>query len=87
MANMSYCRFQNTEIDLRECVEELDNAYTFEELDLSKDEERAMHRMKEWCEDFLRNYDRLELISQETVEDDEQWLTSGKTYAIMLHIH
>jgi hypothetical protein len=72
MANMSYCRFQNTVIDLQDCVNVLEDAYEPDELDLSKDEERAMHQMKEWCEDFLRNYDRLEAMKEEMAEDDDE---------------
>ena len=35
MANMSYCRFQNTSIDLADCLDALENHW---DLDLSTDE-------------------------------------------------
>jgi hypothetical protein len=39
MSNMSYCRFQNTLSDLRDCEEALDETNNLE--DLGEDEERA----------------------------------------------
>ena len=68
MANMSYCRFQNTELDLRDCVNALGEAYELEEVDLSNDEQRAMNRMKQLCEDFLAEVERLEKMSKENAE-------------------
>ncbi len=42
MANMGYCRFQNTLQDLRDCEEHLSD-------DLSPEEERARKRLIELC--------------------------------------
>lgn len=42
MANMGYCRFQNTVEDLRDCVNHLHD-------ELSPDEERARQRLVELC--------------------------------------
>ena len=39
MANMSYCRFQNTVGDLRDCAEHIHDD------DLSEDEQRARKRL------------------------------------------
>lgn len=69
MANMSYCRFQNTSQDLRDCVTEMDEAYTFSDMDLSRDELEAMKWMKELCERFLDNIERLE--NAEDFEEEE----------------
>lgn len=44
MANMEYCRFQNTLIDLRDCYE------NFWDCDLSKEEHEARRRMLELCQ-------------------------------------
>ena len=46
MANMSYCRFQNTLGDLRDCAEHLDDA-------LSYDEKRALLGMTELMAEML----------------------------------
>ena len=65
MANMSYCRFQNTSIDLDDCVRVLEDAYDLEDLDLSNDEARAMRNMASLCREFLDNYERLVEMSKE----------------------
>jgi len=49
MGNMSYCRFQNTLNDLRDCEENLNND------DLSKDEFVARKRLIELCLDIVQN--------------------------------
>jgi len=43
MANMSYCRFQNTLIDLRDCEENMDDD------DLSPEEALAKKKLIELC--------------------------------------
>lgn len=58
MANMSYCMFQNTETDLRQCVRELeDEAVYLDEMDT--DEADAVHEMKRLCERYLDAYEVL----------------------------
>ena len=65
MSNMSYCRFQNTEIDLRECVRELEYVDDLESLELSSDESRAMKRMYSLCIRYVDEYERLNDIDQD----------------------
>ena len=43
MANMSYCRFQNTLLDLQDC------AANMNDIDLSEDEQRAKRQLLELC--------------------------------------
>ena len=50
---MTYCMFQNTANDLRQCLESMDAAETMEELELSRDEKRSYDLMREYCENFL----------------------------------
>lgn len=51
MANMSYCRFQNTLEDLRDCAEHItDN-------DLDEDEHKARKRLVEWCRKIIEDYE------------------------------
>ena len=59
MANMNYCRFQNTSYDLRECVEALQDAMDIETLDLSKTEQYHMMHMEKLCKDYLEELERL----------------------------
>ena len=60
MPNMSYCRFENTSRDLRDCVDAMEEAYTVDELDLSQSELVSMNRMRVLCQEFLDQYERLE---------------------------
>lgn len=60
MSNMSYCRFQNTQSDLNDCVGALEGAHDLTQLELSNDEMGAMHTMAQQCQEFLDNYNRLQ---------------------------
>ena len=60
MANMSYCRFENTLHDLADCVYALDGV-VYDGESISESEWRCAKRMKEWCERFI-----------ETIEDCEE---------------
>ena len=50
MANMSYCRFQNTLQDLRECYEHMDDS------DLSDEEKAARKRLAKLCDQIASDY-------------------------------
>lgn len=50
MANMSYCRFQNTLPDLRDCQEAMDDA------DLSPEESQARERLLLLCEQIASDF-------------------------------
>jgi hypothetical protein len=67
--NMSYCMFQNTAIDLRQCLESMDAAETMAELDLSRDEKRSYDLMREYCENFLNIANRLDSTEAAGVEE------------------
>ena len=51
MANMSYCRFQNTFWDLKQCVKFLQCKGIN---DLTKTEKNCALRMRELCEQYLK---------------------------------
>ena len=53
MSNMSYCRFQNTLSDLRDCYSNWDND------DLSNEEERARSRILSLCEDIVSDWSEI----------------------------
>ena len=69
MANMSYCMFENTSNDLRDCVSAMEEAYDVPELDLSESEMISMQYMYRLCKNFLAEYDRLMIA--EPVDFDE----------------
>jgi hypothetical protein len=50
MGNMSYCRFQNTVLDLRDCY------YHMDDTDLSNEETQAMEALIETCKDIISAY-------------------------------
>lgn len=55
MPNMSYCRFQNTEGDLRDCLEGLEDVDG--DLDgLSPEEKRAAKRLIKLCQRIAESY-------------------------------
>ena len=56
MANMSYCRFQNTYSDLWDCAEH------FEDEDLSEDEAKYRKRILELCKNISSNYGKDEYV-------------------------
>ena len=52
MANMSYCRFRNTLIDLKDCY---DNITEIEEM--SEDELHARRKLIELCQEIAQDAD------------------------------
>ena len=72
MANMSYCRFENTLRDLRDCVDTLseavDEGKSMKEFleGLSSDEQWAFKRMATYCQDFVYGFEALE----DTVDEE-----------------
>ena len=64
MSNMSYCRFQNTSGDLRDCLEAMqelinNNGVGEHGERLSQKELSAMHNMRPIAEEFLELYEIL----------------------------
>jgi len=57
MANMSYCRFENTLRDLQDCVMALEDGG-----DLSSSELRSAMQMIETCEEYINLQYKLEDI-------------------------
>lgn len=53
MANMSYCRFQNTAGDLRDCLQALNEEAYFH---LSDDEREAADRIIAMCKEITENF-------------------------------
>ncbi len=68
MANMSYCRFENTYRDLCDCFDALDGAEDLDGLNLSRSERRYFEWMVEKCRDYIEAYERLEDVE---FDDDE----------------
>lgn len=54
MANMSYCRFQNTLPDLRDCYEAMNDGLNLNDMD--KDEARACRKLIRLCTRIADDY-------------------------------
>ena len=67
--NMTYCMFQNTATDLRQCLESMDAAETLAELELSRDEKRSYDLMREFCQNFVDIAHRLDHAEAAGVEE------------------
>ncbi len=52
MSNMSYCRFENTLRDLRDCYDALHDG----EKPSSEGERRALNRLLETCSDMVADF-------------------------------
>ena len=72
MANMSYCRFHNTVIDLEDCINTLEGYNEGELKDLSEDEKRAINKL------LGRQLERLneikDLIDEDYAGDVNKWI-------------
>lgn len=59
MANMSYCRFENTMRDLQDCVYAMEESETMADLDMNQYEEQAFLAMWNVARNFLAEHERL----------------------------
>lgn len=59
MANMSYCRFENTKSDLADCVSALERI-AYDNESISEREWNHAKQMRSWCESFIEAFDDIE---------------------------
>ena len=72
MANMSYCRFQNTLMDMQDCFNIMDEAVDLNEpLGLSADEQRAFQRMYDMMHDMINIMEQATEIVEQPEEEIE----------------
>lgn len=67
MPSMSYCMFENTLAEMRQCVSAMEDAESLQDLDLNDYESRAFHAMFDIARDFLAEHERL--LNAEAVEE------------------
>lgn len=70
MANMSYCRFENTYSDLRDCVMHLE-LLTGGDATISQREWEYAKMMRSLCDDYLSLLDELEEQNAENFYEEE----------------
>lgn len=56
---MTYCMFENTETELAQCVDAMEQAERLEDLDFNEYENQAFLRMWRLCREFLAEHERL----------------------------
>ena len=73
MGNMSYCRFENTSKEMRDCIDVLrgEDEYTQSLKDLGDYEKAGYVSMKEMCEEFLDVCEEFEEREPAENEDEE----------------
>ena len=59
MANMSYCMFENTNNDFRDCLYELQEANSLVGMRLSETESAALQALVVNAREFLETYEQL----------------------------
>lgn len=64
MANMSYCKFENTKSDLADCVSALERI-AYDNESISEREWNYAKQMRSWCESFIETFDD---IDEEEIE-------------------
>lgn len=73
MANMSYCRFENTLRDLQDCEYALDNIYD-EVGEMSDRERNSMLALVKLCKTISDNWDEdtVEDIINDTISEEDE---------------
>ncbi len=72
MANMSYCRFENTYRDLQDCYNNINNQ-------LSAREHACRERLVQLCEMMLEDYNPACQVDDEDEEEQEAQVTLRRT--------
>jgi hypothetical protein len=62
MGNMSYCRFENTLKDLRDCYKDMSETLFYE---LSETEQQARNKLIALCKDISEQYEEEEIIDED----------------------
>ena len=73
MANMSYCMFENTYGDLKDCLEAVYEADSLKELtsEMSEEELTAFKAMKRLCQKFIDAVNEVEVLDEFEGLDEE----------------
>ena len=59
MPSMQYCMFENTSMELEQCISAMEDADTIADLDMNQYEQAAFRSMWRLCKDFLAEQERL----------------------------
>jgi hypothetical protein len=62
MGNMSYCRFENTLRDLRDCYKDMSETDFYE---LSESEQEARNKLVALCQNISEQFEEEEIIEED----------------------
>ena len=71
MSNMSYCRFQNTAMDLADCVEALENYWDMD--DLSRDEINGLEDLLDYAQSIVHMEDTIHEVIEKARQENAKW--------------
>jgi hypothetical protein len=66
MPSMSYCMFENTSIEMNQCIGNMVEAATIDDLDLNEYEQDAFRLMYDMCKRYIVEFERL---SEEFIDE------------------
>ena len=66
MPSMSYCMFENTSIEMNQCIGNMIEAGTIDDLDLNEYEQDAFRLMYDMCKRYVVEFERL---SEEFIDE------------------
>lgn len=70
MANMSYCRFENTVRDMHDCYNAMEDVECLRQMRLSDTERRAFQEMFNLMEDMVERMNELVIADDEISTDN-----------------
>lgn len=79
MANMSYCRFENTYFDLKDCAtaleEAMDRGVSLKKFvrEMSKEELMAFEGITDMCERLMEAYDNMTLAQLMEIDEEDPY--------------
>jgi len=86
MANMSYCRFENTYGDLKDCVtameEAMDEGVSLKKFVREMSEEELMYfqSITNMCKRLMEAYDNMTLAQLMEIDDEDEYDLSDKCF-------
>jgi uncharacterized protein YfkK (UPF0435 family) len=66
MPSMSYCMFENTSIEMTQCIGNMVEAGTIDDLDLNEYEQDAFRLIYDMCKRYIVEFERL---SEEFIDE------------------
>ena len=69
MPSMSYCMFENTVEEMKQCLDAVENVNYVEDLDLNEYEKRSLPRLYDLCKRFTEEFERITENEESTIDE------------------